>query len=112
MAKLLAMDERSYVYLDHGKTGCSSLTLVRFLIYCCDDPALFLSDLKVAFEQETNYVAKKNKAVTSSSNRAHFISYSDACHSCSLLCIYFPNTYLSIMPALSANDGERIPDIL
>ena len=57
MAKLLEMDERSYVNLDHGKSGCSSLTLARFLIYCCDDPKTFLEQLRFAFEQEADDAA-------------------------------------------------------
>jgi DNA-binding XRE family transcriptional regulator len=57
MARLLEMDERSYVDLDHGKSGCSSLTLVRFLIYCYDDPKTFLEQLRFAFEQEADHVA-------------------------------------------------------
>lgn len=35
MAEKLAMDDRSYINLDHGKNCCSALTLVLFLIYCC-----------------------------------------------------------------------------
>ena len=57
MAGILAMEERSYVELDHGKNCCSSLTLVRFLIYCCDDPVAFLKDLRAAFEREADNVA-------------------------------------------------------
>jgi len=57
MAGLLAMEERSYIDLDHGKTGCSGLTLVRFLIYCCDNPSIFLEELRVAFEQGTGHAA-------------------------------------------------------
>ena len=43
MAGILSMDERSYVNLDYGESGCSCLTLVCFLVYCCDDPKTFLS---------------------------------------------------------------------
>ena len=50
MAGILSMDERSYVYLDHGKNSCSSLTLVLYLIYVCNDPLVFLESLRVAFE--------------------------------------------------------------
>lgn len=52
MARQLCMDERSYVELDHGKTGCSSLTLALFLIYVCDDPIAFLQGLRVELESE------------------------------------------------------------
>ena len=51
MARILEMDQRSYVDLDHGISCCSGLTLARFLIYCCDDPLLFLEDLRTEFER-------------------------------------------------------------
>lgn len=50
MAQLLMMDDRSYADLDHGKFGCSALTFALFLIYCCDDPVKFLSELKDVLE--------------------------------------------------------------
>ena len=50
MADRLAMAGRTYVDLDHGKTSCSALTLVLFLIYVCDDPLDFLDRLKYALE--------------------------------------------------------------
>ena len=57
MASVLIMDERSYVELDHGKSCCSALTLVLFLIYCCEDPTAFLTGLKEAFERECENAA-------------------------------------------------------
>lgn len=57
MAQRLYMDDRSYIALEHGKSCCGAVTLSLFLIYCCDDPVVFLSELKEAFEQEGNYVA-------------------------------------------------------
>jgi len=57
MAERLMMDERSYIELDHGNSGCSALTLVLFLIYCCNDPLQFLQELRSIFEQETGYAA-------------------------------------------------------
>lgn len=50
MAHRLAMASRTYVDLDHGKTGCSALTLALFLIYVCADPLAFLEELRNAFE--------------------------------------------------------------
>ena len=50
MADKLIMDTRSYVNLDHGKTGCSALTLALYLIYFCDDPKDFLNELRLSFE--------------------------------------------------------------
>ena len=57
MAEKLAMDERSYIDLDHGKTCCSAVTLVLFLIYVCEDVEKFLSELKNALEESQNKAA-------------------------------------------------------
>jgi len=50
-ASRLAMGSRSYVELDHGRSGCSGLTLARFLIYVCEDPLSFLEELRHAFDR-------------------------------------------------------------
>lgn len=57
MAHRLAMGSRSYVDLDHGKSGCSGLTLARFLIYVCEDPLSFLEELRYAFESRDSDAA-------------------------------------------------------
>ena len=57
MAERLSMSTRSYVDLDHGKTGCSGLTLALFLVYVCNEPLLFLEDLRNAFDHDENKVA-------------------------------------------------------
>lgn len=57
MAELLAMDERSYIDLDHGLTCCSAVTLARFLIFVCDSPVNFLKKLRRSFEDAENQVA-------------------------------------------------------
>ena len=57
MAEMLAMDERSYIDLDHGKTCCSAVTLVLFLIYVCEDVDKFLLELKRALEESQNKAA-------------------------------------------------------
>lgn len=57
MAEILAMDERSYVYLEHGKTCCGALTLSLFLIYCCSDAGGFLDELRKAYEKGFDSVA-------------------------------------------------------
>ena len=49
-AHRLAMGSRSYADLDKGKNGCGGLTLARYLIYICDDPGIFLAELRCAFE--------------------------------------------------------------
>ena len=50
MAERLEMAVRSYIDLDHGKTSCSAVTLVLYLIYVCDEPQAFLDELKAEFE--------------------------------------------------------------
>lgn len=50
MAEKLAMDERSYIDLEHGKTCCSAITLAIFLIFLCDDVPKFLEELRSAIE--------------------------------------------------------------
>lgn len=57
MSGLLAMDDRSYIELDHGNSSCSALTLALFLIYCCPEPKRFLSELRQALETEANRAA-------------------------------------------------------
>lgn len=51
MAEKLAMDVRSYIDLEHGRTCCSAITLALFLAYLCDDPAKCARELRDAFEQ-------------------------------------------------------------
>lgn len=57
MAVILAMDDRSYIDLDHGKTCCSAVTLALYLTYCCKEPAQFIEGLRRAFETEIQRVA-------------------------------------------------------
>lgn len=57
MAERLAMDERSYIDLDHGKSCCSAVTLALYLVYVCCDVAEFLEELRDAFESECNQAA-------------------------------------------------------
>ena len=52
MAERLAMDERSYIELDHEKSCCSATTLALFLIYVCEDVDAFLQELRNAFERQ------------------------------------------------------------
>jgi len=52
MAKVLFIEERSYAALESGKSCCGALTLALFLIYCCQDPALFLKNLREVLEKE------------------------------------------------------------
>ena len=57
MAERLAMDDRSYVDLDHGKTCYSAITLARFLVFVCESPLDFLVGLRNAFEEAEDKVA-------------------------------------------------------
>ena len=57
MAERLAMDDRSYIELDHGNSCCGALTLALYLVYCCEDPIVFIGELKSAFETGSNYAA-------------------------------------------------------
>lgn len=57
MAARLEMSSRTYADLDHGKIGCSALTLVLFLIYLCEDPTLFLFELRIALEYGLEHAA-------------------------------------------------------
>lgn len=57
MAERLAMDDRSFIDLDHGKSCCSAITLVLFLIYMCEDVEGFLEELQRVFEAGTDQVA-------------------------------------------------------
>lgn len=50
MARLLSMDPRSYIELDHGKSGCSAVTLSLFLTVVIKDPDDFLNKLREEFE--------------------------------------------------------------
>ena len=50
MAHRLSMAGRSYIDLEHGKTGGSALTLALYLIYLCPDSEAFLKELKEAFD--------------------------------------------------------------
>ena len=57
MAEIIAMDERSYIDLEHGKTCCSAVTLALFLTLCCENPTSVLEELHCAFETGINEVA-------------------------------------------------------
>lgn len=57
VAERLAMDDRSFVDLDHGKSCCSATTLALFLIYVCEDVDAFLEELRHVFETDIGQVA-------------------------------------------------------
>lgn len=57
MAHILAMAPRTFIDLEHGKTGCSALTLALFMIYICKNPVAFLEELRNAFETDRDKAA-------------------------------------------------------
>lgn len=61
MAERLCMDERSYIELDHGKSGCSVVTLVLFLMRECPDVDAFLLRLERLFEQAVEEKRKEKE---------------------------------------------------
>ena len=63
MAERLCMDERSYIDLEHGKNGCSVVTLMLFLLYECSDVDVFLRELRDIFE-EANDAARKEPVLS------------------------------------------------
>ena len=63
MAERLCMDERSYIDLEHGKNGCSVVTLILFLLYECSDVDNFLRELRDIFE-EVKDAARKEPALS------------------------------------------------
>ena len=63
MAERLCMDERSYIDLEHGKNGCSVVTLMLFLLYECSDVDNFLRELRDMLE-EANDAARKEPALS------------------------------------------------
>lgn len=63
MAERLCMDERSYIDLEHGKNGCSVVTLMLFLMYECSDVDNFLRELRDIFE-EANDAARKEPVLS------------------------------------------------
>lgn len=60
MAGILAMDTRSYIELDHGNNACGTLTLILFLLYCCNDPNKFLNELRELFEGDAGYASRQS----------------------------------------------------
>ncbi len=56
------MDERSYIDLEHGKTGCSVVTLMLYLMYECSDVNDFLRELRKIFE-DAKEAAQKEPAL-------------------------------------------------
>ena len=45
-AELLMLDTRSYAAIEKGEYGCCALTLVMYLLFCCDDIDGFFDELR------------------------------------------------------------------
>lgn len=105
MARKLFMEDRSYAALESGESGCGALTLALFLIYCCDDPILFLKKLRVALDGVT-----QNAAYPPSNRRAGFgVSTPFACYRNTSL---EGRRRISDLPPLSYFPGARIYELL
>ena len=59
MAERLCMDERSYIDLEHGKNGCSVVTLVLYLVFECPDSDAFLLDMERLHKQAEAEIEKE-----------------------------------------------------
>ena len=65
-AELLMLDTRSYAAIEKGEYGCCALTLVMYLLYCCDDIDGFFDELRPrimqVIEAEEKNVSYQKKA--------------------------------------------------
>lgn len=59
MAERLCMDERSYIDLEHGKNGCSVVTLILYLVFECPDSDSFLLDMERLYQQAAEETGKR-----------------------------------------------------
>lgn len=57
MAEILMMDLRSYADIESGKSCCSLLTFILFVIFFCIDTNEIVDEIKIAFEESNNEVA-------------------------------------------------------
>lgn len=57
VSELLALSPRPYIELEHGRSLCSAVTLVLYLIYLCPDVEGFLNRIRKSFEEDKDNVA-------------------------------------------------------
>ena len=57
MAHRLPMGCRGYAKIDNGYICCSALTLALYLIYICENPIIFLQELRYAIENSDSEAA-------------------------------------------------------
>ncbi len=53
-AEILNIDPRSFAYLKSGRTMCSTVTLIIYLVRLCSDPIKFLDEAKKVVEEIEN----------------------------------------------------------
>lgn len=57
MAEKLEIDTRSYSDIDNGKSLCSTLTFILFLLYYCPDLMKLLEEIRKILEDAKNSAA-------------------------------------------------------
>jgi len=45
-AEILLIDPRSYAAIEKGEHGCCALTLMLFLVFCCEDAQSFVDGFR------------------------------------------------------------------
>ena len=51
MAEKLELDLRSYSNVDNGKSLCSTITFILYLLYVCEDAPKLLAEMKETIEE-------------------------------------------------------------
>ncbi|MCI5847718.1 MAG: helix-turn-helix domain-containing protein [Clostridiales bacterium] len=69
-AELLMLDTRSYAAIEKGEYGCCALTLVMYLLYCCDDIDGFFDELRPRIMQVIE-AEEKNVSYQKKSHEKH-----------------------------------------
>lgn len=54
LSERLSLSPRTYIELEHGRSLCSAVTLILYLIYLCPDTDGFLNRVRIAFEEGKN----------------------------------------------------------
>lgn len=53
-AEQLMLDTRSYAAIEKGEYGCCALTLILYLVFCCDDVPGFIEEVRPVLLREMN----------------------------------------------------------
>lgn len=51
MSEKLMLSCRSYIDIEHGASLCGSLSLMLYLLYCCQNPMMFLDEMRIALDK-------------------------------------------------------------